>query len=190
MTAQTTSVGSATDDAARPASRPLLGSLAAGLVASLCCGGSLLFASIGHGAAYGSLGLFRYIPQALGLGALLIVALNYWYYRRRDVRLRAHDPTCDCAPLRASMLWSGFAGLPMMAASFIFLTWLEHGYVKAAQFLSRPEFGQALIPGVRNEQLIYVTLTFLGVPLLAVLPLPHQLAAAKTRGGSWTRRLI
>ena len=88
------------------------------------------------------------------------------------------------------MLWSGFAGLLMMAASFIFLTWLEHGYVKAAQFLSRPEFGHALIPGVRNEQLVYVALTFLGVPLLAVLPLPHRLAMTKTRGGSWTRRLI
>src|SRR5437870_4229530 len=128
---------------AKPAAQPLAGSLGLGLVASLCCGGSLFFASVGLGAAYGSLGLSRYIPQALAVGALLIVGINYWYYRRRAVRLLAEDPSCNCARVRQAMLWSGFAGLAMMAVSFVFFTWLEHGVVKAAQFLSRPDYGQA-----------------------------------------------
>jgi len=157
---------------AKPAPRPLWGSLGAGLVASLCCGGSLLFGSIGLGAFYGSLGLSRYVPQALALGTLAIVGINYWYYRRQAAGLLAGDPACDCRSVRRAMLWSGFAGLVMMAASFVCLTWLEHGVVRAAQFLSRPEYGQALIPGVRNEQLVYVALTFLGLLLLAVVPLP------------------
>ncbi len=47
-----------------PNPTPLAGSFITGLIASLCCGGSLIFASIGLGAFYSSLGLFRYIPQA------------------------------------------------------------------------------------------------------------------------------
>jgi hypothetical protein len=177
MTLQATRIGPPEQGSAKPAARPLWGGLGAGLVASLCCGGSLLFASIGLGAFYGSLGLARYVPQALAVGTLVIVGINYWYYRRKAARLLAADPACDCGSVRQAMLWSGFAGLGMMAASFIFLTWLEHGFVRAAQFLSRPEYGQALIPGVRNEQLVYVALTFLGVPLLGLLPLPRSSAA-------------
>ena len=81
------------------------------------------------------------------------------------------------------MLWSGFAGLVMMGVSFIFLTWLEHGVVKAAQFLSRPDYGQALIAGVPNQDLVYVALTFLGLPLLALLPLPGTARNARRVGG-------
>jgi hypothetical protein len=89
-------------------------------VASLWGGGSLLLASVGLGAAYGSLGPSRYIPRALAVGALLIIGINYWYYRRRATHLVAKDPSCDCAPVRQAMLWSGFAGLAMMAVSFVF----------------------------------------------------------------------
>jgi hypothetical protein len=42
---------------------PVVGSIGSGLIASLCCGGSLVFASIGLGAFYGALGLSRYIPK-------------------------------------------------------------------------------------------------------------------------------
>ena len=50
--------------------KPVVSSVIAGLIAPLCCGGSLVFASIGLGALYGALGLSRYIPQVLAAGAL------------------------------------------------------------------------------------------------------------------------
>ncbi len=161
-------------DAVTPDLKPLGGSLLAGLIASACCGGSLLFASIGLGAFYGSLGLYRYIPQTLALGTLSIVAINWLYYRAQTSRLLAADPRCTCDRVRRAMLLSGFLGLLMMAVSFVFLTWLEHGVVRATQFLNRPEYGQALIPGVPNRLLLYAALTFLGLLVLALLPLPDR----------------
>src|SRR5438034_8060723 len=95
------------------------------------------------GAFYGSLGLYPYIPHALALGTLSIVAINWLYYRARASQLLAADPGGDCSRLRRAMLVSGFLGLLMMVVSFVFLTWLEHGVVEAARFLSRPEYGQA-----------------------------------------------
>jgi hypothetical protein len=62
--------------------KPVGGSVVVGLLASLCCGGSLIFASIGLGVFYLALGLSRFIPQALAAGALSIVAINYLYYRQ------------------------------------------------------------------------------------------------------------
>jgi hypothetical protein len=70
-------------------SRPLVGSVGTGLIASLCCGGSLMFASIGLGAIDGALGLSRYIPQALAAGALCIVVINALSYR--SAAKRAHQ---------------------------------------------------------------------------------------------------
>jgi hypothetical protein len=154
--------------------KPVGGSLLAGLVASACCGGSLLFAAIGLGAFYGSLGMYRYIPQALTLGTLSIVAINWLYYRRQAGRWNSAGLTGKHDGVRRAMLLSGTLGLLMMAVSFVLLTWLEHGVVKAAQFLSRPEYGQALLRGVPNQDLVYVALTFLGVPVLALLPLPRR----------------
>ena len=61
--------------------------MAAGFIASLCCGGSIIFTSIGLGAFYGTLGLSRYIPQALAIGTLTIVAINWLYYRQRAARM-------------------------------------------------------------------------------------------------------
>ena len=63
------------------------GSVITGLVASLCCGGSLVFASIGLGAFWSVLGLSRYIPQALAAGALCIIAINYFFYYRAAERV-------------------------------------------------------------------------------------------------------
>ncbi len=48
--------------------KPIGASVAEGLVASLCCGGSLVFAWLGLGALYGALGLSRYVPQVLAIG--------------------------------------------------------------------------------------------------------------------------
>ncbi len=73
MTVQATTIGTPTQTSAVPAKQPLWGSLGAGLVASLCCGGSLVFGLVGLGAAYSALGFARYIPQALAVGTLLIV---------------------------------------------------------------------------------------------------------------------
>src|SRR5215470_91278 len=61
--------------------KPIAGGVVVGLFASLCCGGSLIFASIGLGVFYSTLGLSRFIPQALAAGAGSIVAINYLYYR-------------------------------------------------------------------------------------------------------------
>jgi hypothetical protein len=159
--------------ATAPDVKPVGGSVLAGLVASACCGGSLLFASIGLGAFYASLQMYRYIPQALALGTLFIVAINYAYYWRRARQALAQKPGCACGNLKRAMLVSAFFGLVAMAASFIFLTWLEHGVVKAAQFLSRPEYGQALIRGVPNHFLVYVALTFVSLVVLAAAPWPR-----------------
>ena len=62
--------------------KPIAGSVVAGLLASLCCGGSLIFASIGLGVFYSTLGLSRFVPEALAAGALSIVAINYLCYRQ------------------------------------------------------------------------------------------------------------
>ena len=46
--------------------KPIAGSVVAGLLASLCCGGSLIFASIGLGVFYSTLGLSRlWLPSLL-----------------------------------------------------------------------------------------------------------------------------
>src|SRR5260221_6077960 len=66
-----------------PDSTPLGSSLVVGLVASLCCGGGLVFAAIGLGAVYGALQVSRYIPQALAIGTILITPVNWLYYRRK-----------------------------------------------------------------------------------------------------------
>src|SRR5262249_12064289 len=131
-----------TNSAVRP--KPMAGSLAAALVASLCCGGSLRFASIGLGGLYSTLGLFRYVPQFLAAGTLTIVAINWLYYRHLAEQT---GPSCDGAHLRRAMYLSTFLGLVALAGSFVVLEWLNHAVVNAARFMSRPEYAYALIPG-------------------------------------------
>jgi hypothetical protein len=154
--------------------QPVTASVGVGLVASLCCGGSLLFGSIGLGALYGTLGLWRYIPQFLAAGTLAIVAINWLYYRRQAQRA---DLACNCADLRRAMYVSAFVGLAIMVGSFLLLEWLNHAVVNSARFMSRPEYGQALIPGIPNQNLLYALLSFLGLGLLGVLPFPNRGAA-------------
>src|SRR5712692_9393899 len=161
-----------------PDSMPLGGSLAVGLVASLCCGGGLLFGAIGLGALYSALGVSRYIPQALAGGAILIALVNWLYYRRKAARLLADHADCDRGALRRAMLLSGFLGLALMAVSFVFLEWLNHAVVNAARFMGHHQFGGAVIPGVPNSHLAYLAATFLVLPLLAILPLPQRPARA------------
>lgn len=164
-----------------PDRTPILGGLTVGFVGSLCCGGGLIFGTIGLGAAYSALGVARYIPEALAAATILIALLNWLYYRRKAQRLRADDPGCDCSLMRQTMLWSAFAGLVMMAGSFLLLEWLNHGVVHAAHFMHNPEFAAALIPGVPNSHLGYLAATFLALPLLAILPLGDERRATSMR---------
>jgi hypothetical protein len=149
--------------------RPLGGSVLAGLIASLCCGGSLLFGSIGLGAFYGSLGLARYIPQALALGTITILVINWVFYRRRAAR-----PNCDCASLRRSMVLSAGLGLFAMSAGFVLLEWLNHGVVNAGRSHGRAA-GSALLPWTSNQNLLYAALALVaGLGVITVLPLPSR----------------
>ena len=157
---------------------PVLGSLLVGFVGSLCCGGSLIFGAIGLGAFYGALGISRYIPEALASGAVLVTLLNWLYYRRKAARMLATSTQCDCASLRRAAMWSGFLGLAMLAASFLFLEWLNHGVVHASHFMHHPDYAGAVIPGVPNQHLAYVAMTFLALLVLAFLPLPGKVEAA------------
>ncbi len=99
--------------------KPLVSSIGAGVVASLCWGGTRVFASVGLGAFYGALGLSRYIPQALAAGALCIVIINYFFYRRAGER--SHQARAgNILDLRKAMLSSAALGLAAMATSSSF----------------------------------------------------------------------
>jgi hypothetical protein len=169
---------------AYPDLEPLAGSFVAGLIASLCCGGSLIFASIGLGAFYSSLGLFRYIPQALAAGALSIVAINYLSYRHA-----ARQASHRAAALRKKMFVSAAIGLIAMAGAFILLEWLNHAVVHGDRFLVRPEFSQAFIRGVPNVELGYVCATFFAFALLWALPFPRD-DHASTSSDGWINRTL
>ena len=166
--------------------RPIGGSVAAGLIASLCCGGSLVFASIGLGGLYGALGLSRFVPQVLTIGALSIILLNYASFRLAASVL-ARDGAADVTGLRRRMLVGAAIGIASMAVSFVLLEWLNHAVVQPATFLGLPEYGAALVPGVPNIRLLYVSESFAALALLWALPFPGLPAlrrgAAGVRGG-------
>jgi hypothetical protein len=144
---------------------PLAGSFITGFIASLCCGGSLIFASIGLGAFYSALGLWRFIPQALAAGAITILAINYVFYRR--AAKKAGDSS---NALWQKMFISTAIGLVVMAGTFILLEWLNHAVVHADRFMVRPEFSHALIKGVPNVELLYVGGAFFALAVLWALP--------------------
>lgn len=158
--------------------KPLAGSFITGFIASLCCGGSLIFASIGLGAFYSALGLWRFVPQALAAGAITILAINYLFYRRAAKRVSGSTNA-----LSQKMFISTAIGLVVMAATFIFLEWLNHAVVHADRFMARPEFSQALIKGVPNVELLYVAATFFALAVLWALPFSGG-ASATTRDRS------
>ena len=157
-----------------PDKAPVIGGLFLGFIGSLCCGGGLLFGAIGLGAFYSALGIAQYIPEALAGCAVLILLLNWFYYRHKAASILAGGAECDCSSLRRTALWSTFIGLAMMAVAFVFLEWLNHGVIHAAHFMHNPSYATALIPGVPNVHLGYVALTFLALPVLAMLPFPQN----------------
>ena len=158
--------------------KPIAGSVVAGLLASLCCGGSLIFASIGLGVFYSTLGLSRFIPQALAAGAVSIVAINYVYYHQM-----VKKGTARPVALRQKMFISTAIGLSVMAGSFVFMEWLNHAVVHGDRFLARPEYSQALVKGVPNITLLYVCATFFALALLWALPFPQRDASGMQDGG-------
>jgi hypothetical protein len=170
--------------------KPVMGSVEAGLIASVCCGGSLVFTSMGLGAFYGALGLWRYVPEVLAVGALSIVAINYFYYRRaaRHILSTKGD---DVRDLRRSMSVSAAFGLIAMAGSFVFLEWLNHAVVNPQRFMARPDYALAVIPGVPNIRLIYALASFFALALLWAMPFPHR-APERTGAGNavqWVLRV-
>jgi len=158
-----------------PKGRTTVSTVLLGLVASVCCGGSLLFASVGLGAFYAALGLARYPAQVLAVGALSIVGLNYLMYRRAAERMS--DGGGRRGWLRRSMFVSASLGLAGMATSFVLLEWLNHAVVNGRAFLARTEYGQAVLPGVPNPRLLYAAGSFSALALLWALPFP---SAAET----------
>ncbi len=155
--------------------RPIGASLVAGLVASLCCGGSLVFASLGLGAFYGALGLSAYVPQVLAIGAVSIVTINYALFRRAAQPL-ARGGVSELGGMRRRMLRSAAVGLLGMVTSFVVLDWLNHAVVHPTAFLGRPEYGSAFIPGVPNVRLLYALASLVALPLLWALPFPRAAA--------------
>jgi hypothetical protein len=149
--------------------KPLAGSIVVGLFTSLCCGGSLIFASIGLGVFYSTLGLSRFIPQALAVGAVSIVAINDLYYRHM-----AKQGSAGPVALRQKMFISTAIGLAVMAGNFVSVEWLNQAAVHRDRFLARPEYSQALIKGVPNIILLYVCATFFALVLLWALPFPRH----------------
>jgi hypothetical protein len=162
---------------------PLIGSCATGLIASLCCGGSLVFASIGLGAFWSALWLFRFIPLVLAAGALSIVAINYIFFRHAAERISVVRGG-SLLKLRRGMLVSAAIGLAAMAASFVFLEWLNHAVVNPHRFLTHSEYGQALVPGVPNARLLYAVASFAALVLLWALPFPQSSAGRHQRGAA------
>ena len=79
------------------------------------------------------------------------------------------------------MLLSAFLGLVMMAVSFVLLEWLNHAVVNAARFMSHHQYGGAIIPGVPNSHLVYLAMTLLVLPVLAILPLPQMTETSANR---------
>jgi len=153
--------------------KTMTGGGAAGLVASVCCGGSGVFESIGLGGFYSAFGLGRYIPQALAAGALLIVLLNYVVFSRNAARPSDSIGSGGCRQWRVAMLESAAVGLTVMVGSFVFLEWLNHAVLHPHRFLSHPEYRDALLRGVPNVHLVVALVTVVAaLAFLAALPLP------------------
>jgi hypothetical protein len=157
---------------------PIVAGILLGFLASLCCGGSMIFVAIGLGVFYSSLQLSHYIPEALATGAILITLLNWLYYRHKAARMLTATGGYDRGSMRRAILVSGLIGLVKMSVTFIFLEWLNHGVIHAAHFMGNPENSAALIPGVPNSHLVLLALTYLSLPVLTVLPLPETDRAA------------
>lgn len=166
----------------------LAGNVITALIASLCCGGSLLFASVGLSGFFSALGLSRYLPQALAAGALSIASLNYFVHRH----LATRSACCgdgDLAKVRRAMFRSAAFGVAVMAVSFVLLEWLNHVVVHPERFLTHARYGAALIPGVPDSSLLYALASFAVLALLWAMPFPGPTHESTWAGGPGMRTL-
>jgi Methylase involved in ubiquinone/menaquinone biosynthesis len=149
-------------------------------VVALCCGGIAFFASIGLGASFVSLGLWRYPTQLLVGGAVAIVALNWGYYRRRARR------GMSVGPARHAMLASGGLGLAVMVGSYLVLDWLEPR-VEAVERVLHEEGVEEDSAVLRQARRTAVAVLPIGLGLLALLPFPGPGAIGSSRAVSKRR---
>jgi SAM-dependent methyltransferase len=162
-----------------PDKKPLGGSVGAGLVVALCCGGLPLFASIGLGTFFAGLGLARHVSQLVVGGALVIVALNWLYYRRRAQR------SGGAGSLRPAMLVSAGIGLAALVAVFFFLDWLEH-VINVERFLNAASESPAL---KSRSQAYALAVPPAAMAVLLLLPFPGPGARRRgPAGAEWKGR--
>jgi len=108
---------------------PVLGGLAGGLVTAVCCGGLPLFAGIGLGALFAGLRIWRFLPPLVAAGMLVIVGINWWFYRRNAAAIPP-------GRARSAMLTSTGIGLVFMAAAIYGLDQLERsGVINVEQYM-------------------------------------------------------
>ncbi len=153
---------------------PIGSSVGVGLLVSLCCGGSLVFTSVGLGAFYGGLGLANYVPQVFAIGALSIVALNYVLFRRAASPFAA-TLGGDLGRMRRRMLLGASVGFVVTAVSFIATEWYSHN-VAHPEMLKVPGYGDALLSGVPNFRFLFIGESFAALALLWALPFPRTVS--------------
>ncbi len=140
--------------------RVLGGSVSAGLLSALCCGGLPLFASIGLGAFFARLGLWRYAPQILALETASMFALN-WLASRRRARLFGSSD-------RRAMFVSAGIGLGALVVAFFFFEWREEALHITERFL---EATSAEDPAIRRQGQLFALASFpAGLIVLGLLP--------------------
>ena len=111
------------------------GSVMAGLLASLCCLGPLLFAALGLG-AFGLSGIFAAARPYLLLLAVLLLALGFYraYFRRE----RACEPGEGCATKRTSRLGRVSLWIASVAVLAFVLSPYYAGRIAAAWVTKNP----------------------------------------------------
>lgn len=89
----------------------------------MCCGGLPLYATTGLGTIFAGLRIWRFLPPIVGAGMLVIVAISWWFCRRKTTR--GMPP----GPARRAMLVNAGIGLAVMAAAVFGPDRLEHAGV-------------------------------------------------------------
>jgi SAM-dependent methyltransferase len=146
---------------------PVGGSLAAGFVIAVCCGGLPLFASIGLGVGFAGLRLWRFVPVFLALGTAVIVALNWVYYRGKA------QVSGASTPLRRAMFVSTGVGLAFMAGGVILLDRLENVPAVHDKVEHYMEGDNEEPSGASSRALVLALASFpLGLLALRALPFP------------------
>lgn len=103
---------------------PIMGAMATGVLASLCCIGPLLFLALGLGGAGFFLAFERYHPVFLGLTFLFLGAAFYLEYRPRQMATEKGECSpeeCEPSPASRARRW----GLWLAAVVVLFLAFFK-----------------------------------------------------------------